>query len=105
MKQRYANFYNSFISLSDCCLPDDTIKYGAFALLQHNDLRKKHGSAPLDIDVDLSEIAEDWARKRIQGKVEGHSKNKYKGQGLGENIWWGGASCSNWDMKDAVNSW
>jgi len=91
------------------CVSGLNIDYGWDALKEHNDLRKKHGSPPLTLDRELSKIAADWAQKRVQKKAKGHSKNKYKGQGLGENIWGGwtstGNGCSHFDMKDAVKSW
>ena len=57
-------------------------------LTSHNKYRKNHQADKMTRNTEIEDIAQEYAEHlaSIQGFV--HSDNKYKGQGLGENIYW-----------------
>ena len=87
-------------------------KYEIFvesALNMHNQYRAQHGAEPLTISQDLNKIAQDYANHIAKINQMVHSENKYKGEILGENIYWcsgrpieGAAMTTEWydEIKD-----
>jgi len=77
--------------------------FNEIALAYHNELRAKHGCPPLKLNDELCKIAEKYAKKlATENKLE-HSSNKYKGENLGENLYF----CSGIDVdpKNMTQSW
>lgn len=58
------------------------------ALEAHNYYRRKHHAPPLTLNKDLCKIAQGYAQKLLATKSFEHSKNKYKGNNIGENLYW-----------------
>ena len=56
------------------------------ALQKHNELRKEHGSGPLILSEDLNKIAQEYSEYLAKIDEMKHSKNTYKGDDLGENL-------------------
>ncbi|MCQ2816877.1 MAG: CAP domain-containing protein [archaeon] len=52
----------------------------------HNEYRKKHHSPPLELNSELSKIAKSYAQKLAATNSFQHSKNKWNGKDLGENL-------------------
>lgn len=57
------------------------------ALETHNRYRKKHHVPPLILNKDLCKIAQSYAERLLATNSFNHSKNKYKGNELGENLY------------------
>ena len=81
-------------------------KYDIFvesAINMHNQYRAMHGAEPLTVSQDLNKIAQDYANHIAKINTMVHSQNKYKGEHLGENIYW----CSGMpiDGADMTTSW
>ncbi len=81
-------------------------KYEIFvesALNMHNQYRAQHGAEPLTVSEDLNKIAQDYANHIAKINQMVHSQNKYKGEHLGENIYW----CSGMPIEGAAmtTSW
>ena len=79
------------------------------ALNMHNHYRAQHGAEPLTVSQDLNKIAQDYANHIAKINQKVHSQNKYKGEQLGENIYWctgtpieGAAMTTTWydEIKD-----
>ena len=79
------------------------------ALNMHNQYRAMHGAEPLTVSQDLNKIAQDYANHIAKINQKVHSQNKYKGEQLGENIYWctgtpieGAAMTTTWydEIKD-----
>jgi len=58
------------------------------ALKKHNEYRALHGAEPLEISEDLNKIAQNYAEHIASINEMVHSENKYKGDSLGENLYW-----------------
>ena len=73
------------------------------ALNMHNQYRAQHGAEPLTVSQDLNKIAQDYANHIAKINSMVHSQNKYKGEPLGENIYW----CSGMPIEGAAmtTSW
>ena len=56
------------------------------ALKIHNELRKKHNAPPVTLNKELCDIAQNYSKLLASKRTLIHSKNKYKGESLGENI-------------------
>ena len=56
------------------------------ALETHNRYRRKHHAPPLTLNKDLCKIAQSYAEKLLKTNSFNHSKNKYKGNEIGENL-------------------
>lgn len=57
------------------------------ALNTHNNLRKLHNTPPLKHNPELSQIAQAYANHLASTDTFEHSKNNYKGQWMGENLY------------------
>ena len=57
------------------------------ALEAHNRYRRKHHVPPLALNKDLCKIAQSYAQRLSATNSFEHSKNKYKGNELGENLY------------------
>ncbi|OWF46342.1 uncharacterized protein LOC110455840 isoform X2 [Mizuhopecten yessoensis] len=76
------------------------------AVKTHNELRKKHGVAPLKHSKDLSEFAQKWAEHLAASNGFQHSDCQHKGDRLGENIackWSSGSA--DYSGKDVTDYW
>ena len=73
------------------------------ALKKHNEYRALHKAEPLIISEDLNKIAQKYAEHIASINTMVHSKNKYNGDSLGENIYW----CSGMLINgaDMTTSW
>jgi len=56
------------------------------ALEQHNKCRRQHGCSDLVHNPELSFIAQEYSEKLAKRNKMEHSKNKYKGEKIGENL-------------------
>lgn len=79
------------------------LTFNEIALAHHNELRAKHGCPPLKLNNELCKIAENYAKKLASENKLQHSTNKYKGENLGENLYF----CSGMDIdpKNMTQSW
>ena len=57
------------------------------ALEAHNKYRRKHHVPPLTLNKDLCKIAQSYAERLLATNSFNHSKNKYKGNEIGENLY------------------
>ena len=57
------------------------------ALDAHNKYRRKHHVPPLTLNKDLCKIAQSYAERLLATNSFEHSKNKYKGNEIGENLY------------------
>ena len=57
------------------------------ALNAHNYYRRKHHVPPLTLNKDLCKIAQAYAQRLCSTRCFEHSKNKYKGFNIGENLY------------------
>ena len=72
------------------------------SLNKHNELRKKHGVPPVTLNKELCDIAEKYSKYLASIRTLEHSKNKYKGESLGENIYMCfGSDCTGSNMTQA----
>ena len=73
------------------------------ALNMHNKYRAQHGAEPLTVSEDLNKIAQNYANHIAKKNQMVHSNNSYKGESLGENIYW----CSGMPIEGAAmtTSW
>jgi uncharacterized protein YkwD len=83
----------AFFNLQKGCIqakqPAPKIVFVKDALDEHNRLRRTHGVAYLKLNRQLCSIAQEWAEKIAStGKFE-HSNNKYDGQSLGTDFFFG----------------
>ncbi|KAI6219592.1 Ubiquitin carboxyl-terminal hydrolase [Aphelenchoides fujianensis] len=68
----------------------------ALQLKIHNDLRAKHGAAPLVLDEELNALAMDWAKKLAKTGEMVHRPNNW----AGENLYW-----STGSPNEATQMW
>ena len=73
------------------------------ALDAHNRYRKKHHVPPLTLNKDLCKIAQSYAQKLLATNSFEHSKNKYKGNDMGENLFMCTGKVATGDM--ATDDW
>ncbi|CAF1318844.1 unnamed protein product [Rotaria sordida] len=68
----------------------------------HNELRRRHGAEPLQLNDDLSKLAQTWANHLASTGTLIHSKTKYRNVNVGENL-----RCQSWPItgKEATESW
>ena len=71
---------------------------------KHNELRKKHHVPPLVLNRELCEISTKYAQKICNASSLEHSDNKYKGDYIGENLYWA-SGMRNLTGKDPVQDW
>ena len=78
-------------------------RFDVEALESHNRYRRKHHVPPLTLNKDLCKIAQGYANKLISTHSFKHSKNKYKGNDIGENLY----TCKNKEATGemATTSW
>ena len=98
---------NFFKYITNAILYDRT-KVNALMVLEHNKYRKEHEADDLQIDAELIQIAENYAKKLADENRTGHSGNtNSKGESLGENLyhWWGPKSQITGQENDAVRLW
>ena len=62
-------------------------QFDADALQTHNYYRRKHHVPPLTLNKDLCKIAQAYAQRLCSTRCFEHSKNKYKGFNIGENLY------------------
>ena len=58
------------------------------ALAAHNNYRKVHGVKELTHNPELSKIALNWSQRLIKTNQLQHSRNTYKNNQLGENLYY-----------------
>ena len=73
------------------------------ALDSHNKYRKKHHVPPLTLNKDLCKIAQSYAQNLLATRSFEHSKNKYKGNEIGENLYMCSGKVATGDM--ATTDW
>jgi hypothetical protein len=58
------------------------------AVTRHNFYRARHGVPALSLNIELSNLAQNYANKLAMSNTFQHSRNKWKGLAIGENIAW-----------------
>jgi len=72
-------------------------------LEEHNKYRKLHKVDDLKINCDLMKIAQKYSEKLQKGNVLMHSGDEYKGDDMGENLYW--ISLKKYKPPDATYQW
>jgi uncharacterized protein YkwD len=66
------------------------------AIAKHNEYRRKHGAPDVKHNLELSRVAQNWARNIASRNAMQHSNCNWDGKRIGENIaMWGGMSPEN----------
>ena len=79
---------------------------GTKGLQLHNKYRKEHHVGPLKINKELTSIAQKYADYLASKKIFEHSKNKFHGDYMGENLYYsGGSKCDANSIVDATKLW
>ena len=102
------NTKNNEISYSNRDLSQNEFQKQSLEI--HNKLRKNHHVQPLKLNKDLCKIAENYAKEIAKKNSFEHSKNKYQGKNLGENLFMcQGKSINGYDMSqswyDEINNY
>ncbi|CAH8479633.1 unnamed protein product [Schistosoma turkestanicum] len=97
----------SNLSPGDHSLDGNQLQESIRSVVQlHNDYRSQHGSSPLVIDQNLSDMAQQWADHLLQQSHLSNSGYVYRGIKVGENL---GSRWSNGPMevncKDLIERW
>ena len=102
IKKSFTNINNKTL----CDLKQDNINLNLFnidLLKKHNKIRKKHGVSKLKLNKDLIQIAQNYAETMAKRDNIYHSFNTYKGEDLGENIYYCQGFVPTTEM--IVNEW
>ncbi len=67
----------------------------------HNEYRAKHGVSPLSEDPEITKIAQNYANYLAANDLFQHSGNDFKGDSLGENIYF----ATRMEPEDMVKAW
>ena len=100
-KNKYNSKYNN--KYEDNSVQSTSNDFCTDALNAHNRYRRTHHVNPLKLNKDLCRIAEGYARKLASMGCLQHSDNRYRGETLGENLYYtygsevtGAEASKNW---------
>lgn len=85
------------ISLGECVI--NITQFEQEVLKAHNYYRKLHDALPLEIDRNISEIAQKVAESLVNATTLQHSHSRYLNKKLGENI----AAWSKYENESGTN--
>lgn len=88
-KNKYNSKYNNKYDYEDNSVQSTSSDFCTDALNAHNKYRRIHHVGPLTLNKDLCRIAEGYARKLANMGCLQHSENSYRGDTLGENLFYG----------------